>query len=275
MTKFDTAQAVLNQAIEEHKPIKMFALFSGGHDSLTATHVTAQHPAFSGVIHIDTGTGLNETQEFVVETCRREGWPLEILKGPFSYEQLIVRYGFPGPASHGYMYRYLKERPLMRFVGTQKTKTQDRIALSGGMRSQESQRRMGHVEPIHRVGAVVWVSPLHDWTGTEINRYVSANGLKRNKVKDNLHLSGECFCGSFASELELREVGFYYPYMEKRIMAWQRLVRAAKEVPGSEIKEQHCTWGWHDGMPQEQMELFPMCFYCHEQKAATQELVNV
>lgn len=264
--RIEQAHAVVSAAIAEHKPSKVFALFSGGHDSLVATHVMSQHPAFSGVVHIDTGIGLEETQQFVVDNCAREGWPLHILRGSFSYEQLVIRYGFPGPASHGYMYRYLKERPLMRFLGEQKDSSKDRIGLSGGMRSQESTRRMGHVEPVHRSGAAVWTSAIHNWSAYDINAYVKYAGLQRNKVKDNLHISGECFCGAFADPLEMRELEYFYPEMAARIHKIEDIVTLAAELPKSDIKPAYCRWGWHDGVPVEQAELFDMCHYCHAER---------
>ena len=41
-----TPYEVIDQAVAEHKPSHVFALFSGGHDSLTSTHIAAQHPSF-------------------------------------------------------------------------------------------------------------------------------------------------------------------------------------------------------------------------------------
>ena len=42
---------LMNAAIEEHNPVAVFAMFSGGHDSLTATHIAAQHPKFTAAVH--------------------------------------------------------------------------------------------------------------------------------------------------------------------------------------------------------------------------------
>lgn len=66
---------VLNQAVEEHNPQAIYALFSGGHDSLCATAITAKHPAFTAAAFINTGTGIPRTVEFVRETCQKQGWP--------------------------------------------------------------------------------------------------------------------------------------------------------------------------------------------------------
>ena len=51
------ALAVIDAAVREYRPSHLFALFSGGHDSLTATAITAQHPRFTAAVHINTGIG--------------------------------------------------------------------------------------------------------------------------------------------------------------------------------------------------------------------------
>jgi hypothetical protein len=76
-------------------------MFSGSHDSLVAAHLAAQHPHFTACVHIDTGIGIEETQEFVRETCHREGWPLvELVTLPSVYLELVLTYGFAGYGMH-------------------------------------------------------------------------------------------------------------------------------------------------------------------------------
>lgn len=270
----DRARRQIDVAVTEYKLDGIVALFSGGHDSLTCTHVASKHPLFKGVIHIDTGTGLPQTRQFVEETCKREGWDLIIQKPATTYEMLIVKYGFPGAAQHAHMYRYLKERPLAQA----KTKASQRygckrIGFITGVRSQESARRMGHVEAHHKDKAGVWVAIIHDWSALDCNQYVTTHHLPRNPVKDTMHLSGECFCGSFARPEEKRELEVWYPEHAKKIEAWQELVRTAVNLGLSSIPFNHQQWG-HGGnlgksaVPDEQLELLPMCWFCRGDNAA-------
>jgi 3'-phosphoadenosine 5'-phosphosulfate sulfotransferase (PAPS reductase)/FAD synthetase len=211
---------VISQAVEEHQPSHVFALFSGGHDSLCSTHVAAQHPAFRAAVHINTGIGIEETREFVRNTCLREGWPLlEYRAKEGTYERRCMRYGMPGgPVHHEMVYHVLKSEQIQRLVREHKTHRRDRIALVTGVRKQESQRRMKlHPTPIRREGVKVWVNPNLDWTGIDVSRYVDAQGLKRNPVVDKLHRSGECLCGALADPKELDEIGFWYPDVAQRI----------------------------------------------------------
>lgn len=267
----DKSRAVMDSAVEEHKTEAFFALFSGGHDSLTVTHVASKHPLFRGVIHIDTGTGLPETRAFVEDTCKREGWPLIVKKPATTYEMLIVRYGFPGPSAHQHMYKYLKERPLGEAKKeAHKVAKTKKFAFVGGMRSQESVRRMGHVEPLHKDGMGVWVSAIHDWSATDCNQHMKASNLPRNPVKDTMHLSGECFCGAFARPEEKRELEVWYPDHAKKIEAWQELVRTAVRLGLSSIPFNHQQWGHGSSgskmkaVPEGQKELpsLQMCFFC-------------
>ena len=76
------ARSVLDRVFVEHQPIALYAMFSGGHDSLVAAHLAAQHPRFTACVHIDTGIGIEQTREFVHETCHRQGWPLVELATP-------------------------------------------------------------------------------------------------------------------------------------------------------------------------------------------------
>jgi CHAP domain len=111
------ARHVLDLAFAEYQPIALYAMFSGGHDSLVAANLAAQHPSFTGCVHIDTGVGIEETREFVHETCHREGWPLvELVTPPSVYEELVLTYGFPGYGMHSGVYQRLKERRLADLV---------------------------------------------------------------------------------------------------------------------------------------------------------------
>lgn len=221
--------SILERAIQEHRPRHIFCLFSGGHDSLTATHFVMQRlPGMASVVHIDTGIGIPETQQFVVDTCARYGWPLKIYRAtentkadgtpdPQDYDQIVLENGFPGPGAHRIMYSKLKQRQIRRLVREHKQNRADRIMLVSGVRRQESKRRMGNVAEIQREGAQVWVAPLMHFSDTEQHRYMVDNALPRNPVKDRLCMSGECLCGAFAHPGELKEIEFWYPEVGARI----------------------------------------------------------
>ena len=229
--------ALLDESAERHQASGVWGLISGGNDSLANTLVTSQARMFRGCLHIDTGIGIDETREFVRETCRAQGWPLKVYRAADcgqDYDALAIRYGFPGPGQHFRMYIRLKERALNRFIREHKTHRHDRLVLSTGARSQESARRMGHVEPERREGVKVWVNPLHDWSKLECREYIESRGVPQNPVVALLHMSGECLCGAFAHPGELDEIALWYPQTAERIRDLETRVKEAGKP---------CIWG--------------------------------
>lgn len=233
-------ERILNEAIEVHSPSQIFCLFSGGHDSLVATHyvMTHYHHLKPVVVHIDTGIGIPETQQFVIDTCEKYGWPLKIYRAaentkadgtpdPMIYDDIVVANGFPGPGAHRIMYSKLKQRQVRRVVRDHKKRRTDRIMLVSGVRRQESVRRMGTTEECYRDGAQVWVAPMLYMSSSDQKFYMLANALPENPVKHKLCMSGECLCGAFAHEGELEEIRYWYPEVAERIDRLQERVAAA------------------------------------------------
>jgi 3'-phosphoadenosine 5'-phosphosulfate sulfotransferase (PAPS reductase)/FAD synthetase len=204
----------------------VFALFSGGHDSLASTAIAAKRPDFTAAVHINTGIGIEETRQFVRDTCQRQGWPLiEMHPDAKTYEQLIRERGFPsGPKSHNAMYYWLKQRQVRRLVREHKQGLFGRVVLVTGIRLDESVRRMGAgiAVPVRRQGAQVWENPILYWTAFKVSQFIDSEGLKRNEVVDVLHRSGECLCGALAHRDEIRLIEMFYPAAAERIHDLER-----------------------------------------------------
>lgn len=233
-------EVILDDAVSEFSPKKVFCLFSGGHDSLVSTHfVMANFPDLKPeVVHVDTGIGIPETQKFVIDTCKWYGWPLKIYRAsenvradgtpdPMVYDDIVIKNGFPGPGAHRIMYSKLKQRQVRRLVRDHKTDRSDRIMLISGVRRQESARRMGTTEECYREGAQVWVAPMLYMSSSDQREYMIDNDLQENPVKAKLCMSGECLCGAFAHKGELEEIRFWYPDVADRIDKLQERVAAA------------------------------------------------
>lgn len=188
-----------------------------------------------GAAHIKTGTGIPETTEYVQRVCGEYGWPLKVYEPPVPYEQIVVEYGFPGPGQHGLMYRRLKERALRQLVREHKEEVRDRVMLVTGVRSEESVRRMRHVERVQREGAQVWAANIWNWSKLDCNRLIAERGLARNPVVDLLHMSGECLCGAFARPGEIEEIEQWFPKHAEWLHELEEKVRA-RGLAG-------CVWG--------------------------------
>lgn len=258
------ARAILDEAVELHKPTHLFGMLSGGHDSLCATHVASKHPLFSGAVHINTGIGVDETREFVRTTCRDRQWTLKQYSPPVSYDDIVLEHGFPGPGSHFYMYVRLKERCLDALVRDHKKKRKDRIMLVTGVRLDESDRRMGHVEAVVRNRAKVWVAPILNWSTDDKNDYIDHEKLPRNPVVANLCMSGECLCGAFANPGEITEIETFYPEAAARIRRLQDRARDAGV---------HAVWGTRPPKKIEEPPPLPMemCWSCNARRITAAE----
>jgi 3'-phosphoadenosine 5'-phosphosulfate sulfotransferase (PAPS reductase)/FAD synthetase len=217
------------------------ALFSGGHDSLAATHYAMEQGNANEVLHIDTGIGVPETREFVRETCDAYGWELSVMSNEDipnkadTYDEWVRKNGFPGAEAHLYMYTNLKER-VLDYVATE---TDGKPRLYTGVRRRESRNRMGRVKHRSDDGRRIWIAPLHDWSDDAVNRYINKHDLPTNPVVKNLHMSGECLCGAYATrDEELTLLEAEYPETAERI---KELEDEVQSEHGTD--EPKCWWG--------------------------------
>jgi phosphoadenosine phosphosulfate reductase len=242
------ADTIVASAIAEHDPSHVFVLLSGGNDStvLTSWAKSAFGQKIDAAVFIDTGTSIEpdpndpsdttpSVRGFVEAFCVNRYLPLIVLEAGDAYQRMVALHGVPGPGAHRYPYVNLKERQLDRLIREHKTKWNDRILLLTGVRLSESERRMGHVEPIRRDGCSVWVSPLLDWTTADMRAYREAREIEQSDVAALLHRSGECNCGAFASAGEREELKGLFPEW------FERVVVRAETIAADAGK--HACWG--------------------------------
>lgn len=217
-------------------PYEKAALFSGGHDSLVSTHVVMEKHDGDVVVHIDTGTGIEENLDFVKDVCESFGWPLEIIRPNTTLEEFAKKWGFPKAAAHSWIYRYLKDHPLHKFARDCENKPN----FYTGVRKAESDRRMKTVsEETEDVGQWVWHSPIAEWSDQDIEDYIEIHNLPRNPVVDHIGRSGECFCGAYSDRIsELETLHDAYPEHYDWIMETEERVQS--EI-GSD--DPQCYWG--------------------------------
>lgn len=246
--KMVKALALMDEAIRATNPIAVFGMFSGGHDSLTATGIAARHPKFTAAAHMNTGIGIEKTREFVRRVSKERGWDLREYKAldcGQDYAVLAKEWGFPGPAQHKKMYARLKERPLRALIrDTKKGRSRlGRVALVTGIRSSESRIRMGYKEHWRREGSYVWINPIHDWSKSDCHEFMEYAGLPRNEVVDLMHMSGECLCGAFAHEGERQEIKTWFPEVDAHLSKIEKSV-PKKNVRGEKLHPNLRKWGW-------------------------------
>lgn len=234
-------------------------LYSGGNDSTCLAHMFKDVADFA--VHANTTIGIEETRQFVRDTCAEWGLELREYFPPAgsTYRELVLDQGFPGPGMHWKMYQRLKERCL-RQARKQivQNPRKERVVFLAGRRRTESARR-ANVPELNREGSVVWVSPLVNWTKTDLYTYRDwAGDVPRNRVSDLIHMSGECLCGAFAHKDEFAEIEMFFPEVAAEIRALE------EEVRSTGLPEKVCTWGWgrNERINEEDMKSGPLCSSC-------------
>lgn len=251
---------LLDAQFEEHSPIHAAALVSGGHDSITIAKLTAEWAKDRGkpftCVHLDTGIGIQATQDYVIELCNANGWNLAIYKArenvnakgqpdPQNYEDLVRSFGFPSPAMHNAVFHMVKERGIDRFMRETKTQRSDRVALVFGGRSLESERRKSMMSKFGhgmREGSRVFVNLIRDWSGSQCSDLMRRYDLPRNPVKDLIGISGECLCGGGSSNglAEWEIISACFPDDPSVI-----LINQLRE----EVKSLGFPWSWGEEVP--------------------------
>ena len=246
-TAVDAATELIQRAVQEHSPAAWVPLFSGGHDSVCACHVAYMTPGSQRpftVYHIDTGIGSKYTRSYVEDRCEQFGWTLDVVRSPDqakdSYEAFVRDRGFPGSGRHGWVYARIKERAV-HALAVSLAKGQRPAMFISGSRRQESQRRMGYAVAVRRGDGIMasghlrnpsrlWVAPCIEWVPADQKRYMEEYSIPRNRIKDLIGLSGECFCGAFAREDgtadgELAAIKEHAPDVYEEIMRLSEIAR--------------------------------------------------
>lgn len=238
------------QAVQD-RPEAIVGLFSGGNDSSVLIHLLRAD--LTHVAHINIGISVPQTNQFVYDFCERFGLDLIEEHPPKgeTYEDIVMKHGFPGPHGHQLAYSRLKERGLRKVRKRFVQERGQKVIFVSGTRGAESRRRMGHGLAVRGEGSITWVAPLWYWSNAEMEDYRRTYDVPRNEVADNLHMSGECLCGAFAKPGELDEIAFFYPEVADKIRALEAKAKAAGVLA--------CKWGVRPpGKPAEnQPELNP------------------
>lgn len=279
MSAFDklTPAEIVGRAIEQYKPVAIYAGFSGGNDSKVATHWAMTNVPGCEVFHLNTGIGVEAGRQYVRDTCKSYGWPLTEIRAledcGQDYDAIVRKHGFPGPDGHQYMFTLLKERAIYELVKRAKVghRRNDKVMLIVGPRHDESVRRMGYGgQEIHKVRAQIWVNAIYWFTKAERDAYNAASGMPVNPVAQALGMSGECGCGAFAQKGELARWRAVDPAFGERIDRLQAESLALGR-----------TWSWEGRPPkgghnpgQQPLFAHPLCAGCVKSAIVKEELAS-
>lgn len=206
------------------------SLLSGGKDSFACAKRLEQENRLLACAAIHTGIATPDWQDSVTALCKSQNWPLHIIKTTDSYDRIVLKYGFPGPAQHGMFMNYLKGRAIRVFK-----KLFPGTMLASGVRAAESNRRALSTKPLSTFEGVQIIAPIYDWTTEQTWEFARSFEYKRPRAYSTLQISGDCLCGAFARPDEREAIAYWYPEINARFNALESQLDQTKESS---------KWGW-------------------------------
>lgn len=211
-------------------PPKVWALLSGGKDSVAMTSVLSDHGRLAGALFIDTGIACPDTCPFVRDLCQSRGWPLKVLHPPRTYEELVTKWGFPkNVVGHSWAYAHLKERALR--VAWKELPPEEKMFASGVRRKESARRKRTVGRGFRHNGGIQIINPIQEWSTRQVWAYLKEKGLPVSPSYLFLGRSGDCLCGSFSHREEAGVIKRAYPELAERITALEDSVATKFPFP--------------------------------------------
>jgi 3'-phosphoadenosine 5'-phosphosulfate sulfotransferase (PAPS reductase)/FAD synthetase len=243
------ADRILSQ-LATREPDHVFAAVSGGDDSTVALHVANESPHIDldGIVHLNTGIGVEKTTEYVENIADQLGLPCYVLgdentrRLDESYQYLCKKFGFPGanPIAHSQVQNNLKSKPFQRFVRS----FDGGVALISGVRKLESERRYQVLSDlsengIKQIKEILWASPIVEFSDTGLDEYKKNHRIRENPVTAILNSSGECLC-AYEDRRRITTLKELFPRTAEKIirLEWQVL----EQVCRGEVPREYVLW---------------------------------
>jgi 3'-phosphoadenosine 5'-phosphosulfate sulfotransferase (PAPS reductase)/FAD synthetase len=200
--KIEQARKIIQDAIDEYKPVSIVALYSGGYDSLVMTHVVHNHFGGIKVRSINTMMSADGWEDYVRKVASRYGWNHGVYRNERGFEQYkkwVAGQGQPyTPSSHHKVYNRLKGRAIDAMKRDEKrghSRTAKVLFLSGIRKFEgASAKRAKLTSPYSHYGSAVFCNPLFWWRDDDLIKYRIANNLPENPFYDTVSGSGDCQC---------------------------------------------------------------------------------
>jgi len=221
--------------VKEYCIKSLVCCFSGGKDSLVATHYTLSELANVNdidkyVAFVDTTVMLPIAQPFVEDVCKRFGWNLKILRPQNTFWEQAEKKGIPWIRRRWCCYG-LKLQPIFDFVRHLPPQRGEIVGIRG-----DEKHRLNYgprqVWYDKRRGVNAWqYLPLFDWTKKDVLRYVKDNDLPM-PPQYRLGIKETCMCGAFSSKKQIEILRGQFPEL------FQKFV----ELEGKFRSDWACFW---------------------------------
>jgi len=207
--------------VEEYSIKSLVCCFSGGKDSLAATHLVLSDvegmDIDTYVVFVDTTVMIPIAEPFVRDVCSRYGWNLHVLKPAQSFWDQAETKGMPWVQRRWCCYG-LKLQPIFDFI---RPLPPQRGEVTG-MRKDESRNRQEKIkyevayDRRRRVNAWHYL-PLKDWSNRDVLEYIKAHDLPM-PPHYKLGIKETCMCGAFSSKKEIEILRGQFPELFQKFV---------------------------------------------------------
>lgn len=247
-----TPDQIIHDLINNHKKKNFYVLFSGGKDSVSIAHyIASNYPEnFKGVVFTNTGISSQITRKFVLDYCKKMNWQLHMTWARKPYYDIVMEHGFPNPKSHRIIMGYLKFQSWYYFL---KNKKKDSAFISGVRKKESWARnkiRFYTKTPIDINAGLTFAKPFLYKNGSQLMEYFVKNGLKKSPSYDYFDKSGECWCGCFYNDWELKMIEKFDPFLFQTIQWLEKQL----QLNGTKEAKKFPYWGRSVGTEQTKLQ---------------------
>jgi len=224
--------------VEEYGIQSLVCCFSGGKDSLVATHFVHKElediPLEKYVVFVDTTVMIPGTLDFVRKVSAEQGWNLKVLRPDPDFWTLAEKWGSPTMRRRWCCYA-LKLKPIFLFV----RKLKPQRAMVTGLRRGESKRRAQLPQIFYRKKGGrskkgTWISawgysPIIDWTERDVLCYMRRFDLPM-PPHYRLGLKETCLCGVFSHVKKMQIVRGRWPEFYRKFIELENRFKTGGKV---------------------------------------------
>jgi len=260
-----TPNEIIDDLIEKYNKDRFYVLLSGGRDSFCVAHfIATNYPEyFAGVVFTNTGIASQITRKFVIKYCAELGWPLEMTWARKSYYDIVMEKGFPGPGSHKIIMGYLKFHSWYYYWKSKKNAGEKACYISG-VRKREShvrnRQRFYTRKPIDVNALMTFCKPFLYKNANQLVEYQIKNGLKKTPAYDYFDKSGECWCGCFYNDWELKMIEIHDPFLFSTIKWLEKQL----QLYGTKEAKKFPHWGRSVGADCSELQTTLEAYYVDE-----------
>jgi 3'-phosphoadenosine 5'-phosphosulfate sulfotransferase (PAPS reductase)/FAD synthetase len=217
-------------------PAPLIASLSGGKDSTAMALWLKRKGIKFKAIFLDTGWEAPETIAYLGELAEKLGQRIVKLRGPHTFESLVVRKGAFPHRKMRFCTQELKVKPFLEWV--HKTHGATEIVNAVGIRAEESTRRaqLSCIEPMaETLGSIIVWRPLLRWTEQDVIDEHTRAGFPPNPLYLQGHRRVGCWPCIAGSKASLRNLP------EHRIKRIEALEACAVEVSAAAGSRKHAN----------------------------------